>query len=46
MAALSDAEWVDISAIVDEHVVRTIVPKLKAAGAKGIVEYPINKVID
>jgi ATP phosphoribosyltransferase len=46
VAALSDAEWVDISAIVDEHVVRTIVPKLKAAGAKGIVEYPINKVID
>ena len=46
VAALSDAGWVDISAIVDEHVVRSIVPKLKAAGAKGIVEYPINKVID
>ncbi len=46
IAALSDVDWVDISAIVDEHVVRTIVPKLKAAGAKGIVEYPISKVID
>ncbi len=46
VAALSDAGWVEISAIVDEHVVRSIVPKLKAAGAKGIVEYPINKVID
>lgn len=46
VASLSDQEWVDINTIVEEHVVRSIVPKLKAAGAKGIVEYPINKIID
>ncbi len=46
VAALSDPLWVDVNTIVEEHVVRTIVPQLKAAGAKGIVEYPINKLID
>ena len=43
---LSDEEWVGINTIVDEMVVRTIVPDLKAAGAKGIVEYSINKIIN
>ena len=43
---LSDPDWVAINTIVDENVVRTTVPQLKAAGAKGIVEYPINKIID
>ena len=46
IAALSDPEWVDVNTIVEESVVRTIVPQLKAAGAKGIVEYAINKIID
>src|SRR5690606_29352040 len=46
VAALSDPSWVDVNTIVEESVVRTIVPKLKAAGAKGIVEYAINKIID
>jgi ATP phosphoribosyltransferase len=46
ISSLSDAEWVDVNTIVSESVVRTIVPKLKAAGARGIVEYPINKIID
>jgi ATP phosphoribosyltransferase len=36
---------VDVDTIVDEKVVREIVPHLKAAGAEGIVEYPLNKVI-
>jgi len=43
---LSDPDWVAVSTIVDEGVVRTAVPKLKAAGALGIVEYPISKIID
>jgi ATP phosphoribosyltransferase len=43
---LSDPEWVDVNTIVDESIVRTIVPKLKSTGAKGIVEYAINKIID
>lgn len=46
LSSLSDKEWVDVNTIVEESVVRTIVPQLKAAGAKGIVEYPINKIID
>jgi ATP phosphoribosyltransferase len=43
---LSDPDWVAINTIVEENVVRTAVPKLKEAGAKGIVEYPISKIID
>jgi ATP phosphoribosyltransferase len=42
---LSTEEWVDVTTIVDESVVRQILPRLKAAGAQGIVEYPLNKVI-
>jgi len=46
LSALSDPDWIDVNTIVDESVVRSIVPQLKAAGAKGIVEYSINKIID
>ncbi len=46
ISSLSDPEWVDVNTILDETVVRSIVPKLKQAGARGIVEYPLNKVID
>ena len=46
VSALSDPEWADVNTIVEESVVRTIVPKLKDAGARGIVEYAINKIID
>ncbi|MBI1346333.1 ATP phosphoribosyltransferase [bacterium] len=46
VAPLSDPEWVDINTIVDESYVRQIIPQLKAAGARGIVEYPISKIID
>ncbi len=43
---LADDRWVDIITILDESVVRTIIPRLKEAGARGIVEYPLNKVIE
>ena len=43
---LSDPDWVAISTIIDETAVRAIVPQLKRAGATGIVEFPINKVIE
>jgi ATP phosphoribosyltransferase len=43
---LSDPDWVALNTIVDESVVRTIIPRLKDAGARGIVEYPISKIID
>jgi ATP phosphoribosyltransferase len=41
----SDPEWVALEVIVDEAVVRDIIPALKRAGAEGIIEYPLNKVI-
>ena len=43
---LSDPDWVAISTIIEETAVRVIVPELKNAGATGIVEFPINKVIE
>jgi ATP phosphoribosyltransferase len=46
ISSLSDADWVAVNTIIDENTVRHIVPQLKAAGARGIVEYPLNKIID
>jgi ATP phosphoribosyltransferase len=46
VAPLSDPNWCDVTTIVDEDVVRVIVPQLKKAGARGIVEYPLNKIIE
>jgi ATP phosphoribosyltransferase len=46
VSSLSDPDWVDVNTIVDESFVRVIVPALKAAGARGIVEYQITKIID
>ena len=43
---LADDAWVDVNTIVDESIVRKIIPRLKAAGARGIVEYPLTKIID
>jgi ATP phosphoribosyltransferase len=43
---LADAEWVSVVTIVEESVVREIIPRLSAVGAEGIVEYPLNKVIE
>ena len=37
--------WVAVETIMDEHIVREIIPQLKAAGAEGIIEYPLNKVV-
>ena len=42
---LMDGDWVALEVIVDENVVRDIIPCLKKAGAEGIIEYPLNKVI-
>jgi len=43
---LSDKDWVAVNTILDESIVRHIIPRLKTAGAHGIVEYPLNKVIE
>jgi ATP phosphoribosyltransferase len=45
ISQLSDDTWVAVNTILDEATVRDIIPKLKAAGAQGIVEYPLNKVV-
>jgi ATP phosphoribosyltransferase len=37
--------WVAVETVIDEHVVRELIPQLKAAGAEGIIEYPLNKVV-
>ncbi len=42
----NDDDWVDVITVIDESIIRHIIPKLKAAGARGIVEYPLNKVIE
>ena len=46
ISSLSDPEWVAVNTIIDENTVRHIVPQLKQAGARGIVEYPLSKIID
>jgi ATP phosphoribosyltransferase len=45
ISALSQEGWVAVETIIDEHVVRELIPALKAAGAEGIIEYPLNKVV-
>jgi len=45
ISTLSDPGWVAVNTIVEEAVVRQILPKLKAANAQGIVEYPLNKIV-
>jgi ATP phosphoribosyltransferase len=42
---LSDEGWLAVNTILDETVVRQIIPRLKEAGAQGIVEYPLNKIV-
>jgi ATP phosphoribosyltransferase len=46
VSSLSDEEWVAVNTIIDEDTVRHIIPQLKQAGARGIVEYPLSKIID
>ncbi len=42
---LSDPEWVAVNTVIEEKTAREIIPRLKAAGAQGIVEYPLNKIV-
>jgi ATP phosphoribosyltransferase len=45
ISPLTDKNWVALEVIIDEKIVREIIPKLKKIGATGIIEYPLNKVI-
>jgi ATP phosphoribosyltransferase len=45
ISALSEPEWVAVNTVIEEKTVREIIPRLKAANAQGIVEYPLNKIV-
>jgi ATP phosphoribosyltransferase len=45
ISSLSDDEWVAVNTIIEERTVRDLIPRLKAAGGQGIVEYPLNKIV-
>jgi len=45
ISPLSDDEWVALNTIIEERTVRDLIPRLKAAGGHGIVEYPLNKIV-
>ena len=45
ISSLSDNEWVAVNTIIEERTVRDLIPRLKAAGGQGIVEYPLNKIV-
>jgi ATP phosphoribosyltransferase len=45
ISSLSDEEWVAVNTIIEERTVRDIIPRVKAAGGQGIVEYPLNKIV-
>jgi ATP phosphoribosyltransferase len=45
ISPLADEDWVAIEVIVDELQVRDLIPQLKEAGARDIIEYPLNKVV-
>ena len=45
ISTLSEDGWLAVNTILEESTVRTIIPRLKSAGAQGIVEYPLNKII-
>jgi len=46
VSTLADENWVDISTVVEEKLVRDLIPRLHKAGARGIIEMPINKIIE
>jgi ATP phosphoribosyltransferase len=45
ISQLSEAGWVAVETVIDETVVRDIIPDLKRLGAEGIIEYPLNKIV-
>lgn len=45
ISSLSDDDWVAVNTIIEERAVRDLIPKVKAAGGQGIVEYPLNKIV-
>ena len=46
VSTLADPNWVDVSTVVEERSVRDLIPRLYTAGARGIIELPINKIVE
>jgi ATP phosphoribosyltransferase len=46
ISTLADPAWVDLSTVVEEKPVRELIPRLYDAGARGIIELPINKIVE
>ena len=46
VSTLADPAWVDLSTVVEEKKVRELIPRLYAAGARGIIELPLNKIVE
>jgi ATP phosphoribosyltransferase len=46
ISALADSRWVAVNTVVEEKLVRDLIPRLSEAGAQGIVEYPLNKIVE
>jgi ATP phosphoribosyltransferase len=46
VSTLADPHWVDLSTVVEEKKVRELIPRLYAAGARGIIELPLNKIVE
>ncbi len=46
VSTLADEAWVAINTVIEEHDVKQLLPRLREAGARGIVEYPLNKIIE
>jgi ATP phosphoribosyltransferase len=46
VSTLADPDWVELSTVVDEKLVRDLIPRLHQAGARGIIELPINKIVE
>jgi len=45
VSPLADEAWVAVNTILEEKTARDLIPRLKAAGGQGIVEYPLNKIV-
>jgi len=45
VSPLADPDWVAVNTILEEKMARELIPRLKAAGGQGIVEYPLNKIV-
>ena len=46
ISQLADERWVAVNTVVEERLVRELIPKLSEAGSRGIVEYPLNKILE